>query len=48
MMAFGIIGMVTLLFYRLFRGYVDVWDLMLFAIWAVIAICGAIRGRDSG
>jgi hypothetical protein len=44
MMAFCICGMIGELIVKLMRGGVDVFDWMLFAIWAVIAICGAIRG----
>ena len=43
MMVFGICGMIGELIVKLMRGGVDVFDLMLFAIWAVVAICGAIR-----
>lgn len=44
MMIFGISSMIAQLFVRLCFGYVDVFDWMLFEIWAVIAVCGAIKG----
>lgn len=43
MMAFGITGMVAHLFMRLRFGYIDAYDWMLFAIYGVVAICGAIK-----
>lgn len=43
MMMFGICGMIAELIVKLIRGYVDVFDLMVFGIWAVVAICGAIK-----
>lgn len=43
MMTFGIFGMIGELIVKLIRGYVDAFDWMLFAIWAVVAICGAIK-----
>ena len=43
MMTFGICGMIGELIVKLIRGYVDVFDWMLFVIWAIVAICGAIR-----
>lgn len=45
MMTFGICGMIGELIVKLIRGYVDVFDLMLFGIWAVVAVCGAIKER---
>ena len=43
MMVFGIAGMIGELIVKLIRGYVDIYDLMVFEIWAVVAVCGAIR-----
>ena len=38
MMVFGICGMIGELIVKLMRGNIDA-----FAIWAVVAVCGAIR-----
>lgn len=43
MMTFGICGMFGELIVKLIRLNIDSFDWMLFAIWAVIAICGAIK-----
>lgn len=43
MMVFGISGMVTALFIRLMRGTITTSDIMYLAVWATIAICGAIK-----
>ena len=43
MMVLGICGMIGELIVKLIHGYVDAFDLMLFAIWAVVTICGAIK-----
>lgn len=49
MMATGISGMVSLLFIAQIFGGMKTSDWMLFCIWAVVAICGAIkRRRDNG
>lgn len=44
MMTFGISGMIGELIVKLIRGNVDAFDWMVFGIWAVVAICGAIKG----
>lgn len=43
MMTFGICGMIGELIVKLIRGSVDAFGWMVFAIWAVVAVCGAIR-----
>ena len=43
MMTFGIGGMIGELIVKLIYGYVDALDWMLFCIWAVVAVCGAIK-----
>jgi hypothetical protein len=43
MMTFGISGMIGELIVKLIRGNIDAFDWMVFAIWAVVAICGAIK-----
>lgn len=43
MMVFGICGMIGELIVNLIRGNIDAYDWMVFAIWAVVAICGAIK-----
>lgn len=43
MMAFGICGMIGELIVKMIRGSVDAFDWMVFGIWAVVAVCGAIR-----
>lgn len=43
MMTFGICGMVGELIVKLIRGSVDAFDWMVLGIWAVVAVCGAIR-----
>jgi len=43
MMVFGIFGMVGELFVKLIRGNIDMFDWMLFSIWVVVAVCGAIK-----
>lgn len=43
MMTFGICGMIGELIVKLMRGNIDAFDWMVFGIWAVIAVCGAIR-----
>lgn len=43
MMTFGICGMIGELIIKVIRGYVDAFDWMEFGIWAVLAVCGAIR-----
>lgn len=43
MMTFGICGMIGELIVKLIRGYVDSFDWMVLGIWAVFAICGAIK-----
>lgn len=43
MMIFGIGSMIGELIVKLIRMNIDAFDWMLFAIWAVVAICGAIR-----
>lgn len=43
MMGFGICGMIGELFVKLIRGNVDAYDWMVFGIWAVVAVCGAIK-----
>lgn len=43
MMMFGICGMIGELIVKLIRGNVDAFDWMVFGIWAVVAVCGAIR-----
>lgn len=40
MMTFGICGMIGELIVKLIRGNVDV-----FGIWAIVAVCGAIKER---
>ena len=44
MMVFGITGMIGELIVKLILGHVDIYDLMAFGIWAVVAVCGAITG----
>ena len=43
MMAFGIGGMIGELIVKMIRGNIDALDWMLFAIWAIVAVCGAIK-----
>ena len=43
MMAFGICGMIGEVIVLQMRGCLDAFDWMEFCMWAVIAICGAIR-----
>jgi hypothetical protein len=43
MMVFGICGMIGELTVKLIRGNIDAFDWMVFAIWAVVAVCGAIK-----
>lgn len=43
MMVFGICGMVGQLIVKLMLRNVDMFDWMLFFIWGVVAICGAIK-----
>jgi hypothetical protein len=44
MMMFGICGMIgKLIVNLLLNATIDTNDWMVFAIWAVVAICGAIR-----
>lgn len=43
MMIFGIVAMTAEMFYLAVRGYVSVVDWMEFAIYAVVAVCGAIK-----
>lgn len=44
MMTFGICGMIGELFVKQIRGNIDMFDWMEFCIWAVVAVCGAIKG----
>lgn len=44
MMVFGIFGMIGELIVMAVRGGIDALDWMEFTIWAVIAVCGAIKG----
>ena len=48
MMTFGICGMIGELIVKLICGNIDAFDWMVFAIWAVVAICGAIREGRNG
>ena len=43
MMIFGISSMVGELFVKLICGNIDMFDWMVFCIWAVVAVCGAIK-----
>ena len=43
MMAFGIGGMIGELIVKLIHENIDAFDWMLFAICAVVAVCGAIK-----
>ena len=43
MMTFGISGMIGELIVKMIRWNIDAFDWMVFAIWAVVAICGAIK-----
>lgn len=43
MMASGICGMIGESIVKLIRGDVDAFDWMVFGIWAIVAVCGAIR-----
>lgn len=43
MMMLGIGGMTGELIVKLIRGNIDAFDWMVFATWAVVAVCGAIR-----
>ena len=43
MMVFGIGGMIGELIVKLIRGNIDAFDWMLFGVWAVVAVCGAIK-----
>lgn len=43
MMIFGISAMVGELFINLIFGNINMFDWMLFCIWAVVAVCGAIK-----
>ena len=46
MMTFGICGMIGELIVKLIRGNLDAFDWMVFGIWAVVAVCGAIKERE--
>lgn len=43
MMVFGISAMVGELIVKLILGDIDMLDEMAFCIWAVVAVCGAIK-----
>ena len=43
MMISGICGMIGTLTVKLICGNVDAFDWMVFCIWAVVAVCGAIK-----
>ena len=43
MMVFGICGMIGELIVKLIRGNINAFDWMVFCIWAVVAVCGAIK-----